>query len=133
VPFAPGFDAVLTVGGTDISQYVKDVKFSPSRKETPLPVIGGNPVKHIVGPVTTTLDIQLFNDPVPANIFGAKMAETVPVAVAVVWSPMGVTAGLPKRTCTAFVVTDDEHSASEGAAEFTVKMAVDGLVTFGTN
>lgn len=126
--FSPGFDAIISVGGTDISIYCKDVKFAPTRKETPLPVLGGNPVKHIVGPVTTMIDIQGFVDPVPTALFAAKMAETVPTVAAVSFKPQGAAGGT--RTCNAFCVSYDEHAPSEGAGEFTVKMAVDGLVTF---
>lgn len=129
MPFSPGFDAVFVFGGTDISQYLKDVKFSPTRKETPLPVLGGNPVRHIVGPVTTMIDLQGFLDAVPTGIFAAAMAQTVPTSSAVSFRPQGATVG-GVRTCVAFCVNYDEHTPSEGAGEFTVKLAVDGLVTF---
>lgn len=130
MPFSPGFDATFTFGGTDISIYLKDVKFSPARKETALPVLGGNPVRHIVGPVTTMIDLQGFVDAVPSGLFTAKMAETLPTVSAVAYRPQGAGVG-GSRTCTAFCVNYDEHTPSEGAGEFTAKLAVDGLVTFG--
>lgn len=127
--FSPGFDATFSFGGTDISAFLKDVKFSPTRKETPLPVLGANPVKHIVGPVTTTIDLQGFIDAAATALFTAKMAETLPTVGAVSYRPQGVGVG-GVRTCNAFCVNYDEHTPSEGAGEFTVKLAVDGLVTY---
>jgi hypothetical protein len=129
VAFSSGFDAVFSYGGTDISIFLKDVKFSPARKETALPVLGGNPVKHIVGPVVTMVDLQGFIDPTVTAVFSTKMAETTPTVGAVSYKPQGAAVG-PTRTCNAFCVSYDEHTPSEGAGEFTAKLAVDGLVTF---
>lgn len=131
--FSAGFDAVLTIGGTDISAYLKDVKFSPSRKDYDLPTLGGTAVKSMVGPVKTTIDLQGFIDPVATAVFTGHMTENPPVAAAIVYSPQGTTAGLVRRNCNAFVISYDEHSPSEGPGEFTAKLAVDGLVTYGTN
>src|SRR5947209_12192974 len=126
--FAAGFDAVINVNATDISAYVKDVKFSPARKDFDLPVLGGNPVKSMVGPVKTVIDIQGFVDPTATGVFTALMAQATPASVAVIFEPQGATVGLPKRTCNAFAISYDEHTPSEGPAEFTAKLAVDGLV-----
>lgn len=129
--FSAGFDAVINVNSTDISAYVKDVKFSPARKDYDLPTLGGTPVKSMVGPVKTMIDIQGFVDPTATGVFTTQMAQTTPTSVAVIYEPQGTTTGLPRRTCNAFVVSYDEHSPSEGPAEFTAKLAVDGLVTYG--
>jgi hypothetical protein len=128
MPFSAGFDATLSYAGTDISLFVKDVKFTPTRKETPLPTLGGGPVHNIVGPVTTMVDIQGWVHPTTSTLFNSKMAELVPTVGAVAFAPQG--AAGPTHTCTAFCVSYDEHAPAEGAAEFTAKLAVDGLVTF---
>ncbi len=52
-----------------------------------------------------------------------------PTVGAVVYRPQGAAGG--SRSCNAFCVNYDEHTAAEGGAEFTAKLAVDGLVTFG--
>ena len=128
MPFSAGFDATLSYAGTDISLFIKDVKFSPTRKDTQLPVLGGGAVSQIVGPVTTTVDIQGWVHPTVNTLFTAKMNETVPALGAVVFKPQGAAGGT--RSCNAFCVMYDEHTPAEGAAEFTAKLAVDGLVTF---
>lgn len=127
--FSPGFSATLSVGGTDISLFIKSVKFSPMRKEFDLPTLGGGPVKVMVGPVKTTIDIAGYTDPAVQSVFTAHMAEVVPVAAAVVYHPDGT--GAPTRTCTAFVTSYDENTTSEGPGEFNAKLDVDGLVTYG--
>ena len=131
--FSAGFDAVFVLGGTDISAYLKDVKFSPARKDFDLPVLGGNSVKSMVGPVKTVIDLQGFVDPIATAVFTGHMAENPPASATVAFSPQGTTTGLVKRTCSGFVISYDEHTPSEGPAEFTAKIAVDGLVTYGTN
>ena len=65
--------------------------------------------------------------------FPAHMAETIPVSGAIAYSPQGTTTGLPRRTCVAFVVDYSEDTPSEGPGKWTAKLAVDGLVTYGTN
>ncbi len=127
--FTPGYDAVFSFNGTDISAFLKDVKFSPSRKETPLPTLGGSAVKHIVGPVTTMIDVQGFLDQTVTNVFTAFMAQTTPTTGAVSFRPQGAAVG-GLRTCTAYCVSYDEHAPAEGAGEFTAKLAVDGIVTY---
>lgn len=127
--FSSGFDAVFSYAGVDISTFLKDVKFSPTRKETPLATLGGAAVKQIVGPVTTMIDLQGYIDPTATAVFSAKMAETTPTVGAVTFRPQGAAVG-PVRTCNAFCVNYDEHTPSEGAGEFSAKLAVDGLVTF---
>lgn len=129
MPFAPGFSATLSVGGTDVSPYVKDVKFVPTRKDFPLPVLGGTAVRHMVGPVATVIDIQGFIDPLATAVFTAHMAEVVPTSAAVVWRPQGAAGG--SRTCIAFVIDYSENAPSEGPGAFTAKLGVDGLVTYG--
>ncbi len=129
MPFSAGYDATLSYAGTDVSLFIKDVKFSPARKETPLPTLGAGPVNMIVGPVTTMVDIQGWVNATATNVFTAKMAETTPTVGALVYRPQGAAGG--SRSCNAFCVNYDEHTAAEGGAEFTVKLAVDGLVTFG--
>lgn len=131
--FSAGFDAVFSVGGTDISAYTTDVKFRPARKDYDLPVLGGNAVKSMVGPVKTIIDVQGFIDPTATAVFTAHMAETTPAAAAIVYSPQGSTVGLPKRTASAFVVDYEENTPSEGPGKWTAKLAVDGLVTYGVN
>lgn len=131
--FSAGYDAVINVNATDISAYVKDVKFAPARKDFDLPVLGANPVKSMVGPVKTIIDIQGFIDPAATGVFTALMAQTVPASVVAFFSPQGSTSGLPRRTCNAFCISYDEHTPSEGPGEFTAKLAVDGAVTYGTN
>lgn len=127
--FSPGFSATLSVGGTDISLFLKDCKFVPTRKDFPLPVLGGGTVRHMVGPVATSIDVQGFVDPTVTGVFTAHMAEVVPTSAAVVYRPQGPSAG-GSRTCVAFVVDYSENTPSEGPAEWTAKLAVDGLVTY---
>jgi hypothetical protein len=131
--FSAGFDALINVNATDISAYTTSVKFSPARKDFDLPVLGANPVKSMVGPVKTLIDLSGFIDPAATGVFTALMAQTVPVAVAVIYEPQGSTTGLPKRTCNAFCVDFAEDTESEGPGKWTAKLAVDGLVTFTTN
>jgi hypothetical protein len=129
VPFSPGYSATLVIGGVDISLYIKDVKFHPTRKEFDLPVLGGGTVRTMVGPVKTVVDIQGFIDPVATAVFSARMAEVIPVAQAVVYRPQGAGVG-GSRSCNAFIVDYDEHTPSEGPGAFTAKLGVDGLVTY---
>lgn len=131
--FSAGFDAVITIGATDISAYTTDVKFRPARKDYDLPVLGGGAVKSMVGPVKTVIDLQGFVDPAATVVFTAHMAETTPASAAVIYQPQGTTVGLPKRSCSAFVVDYEEDTPSEGPAKWSAKLAVDGLVTYGVN
>jgi hypothetical protein len=133
VAFSAGFDAVITIAGTDISQYTTSVKFSPARKDYDLPVLGGAAVKSMVGPVKTLVDLSGFIDPIATAVFTAHMSETIPASGAIVYSPQGTTAGLPKRTFSAFVVDFSEDTPSEGPGKWTAKLAVDGVVTYGVN
>lgn len=126
--FAPGFSATLVVGGTDISLFIKDVKFSPTRKDFPLPVLGGGAVKHMVGPVGTNIDVQGYIDAAASAVFTSHMAEVVPVVATVVYKPQGAAGGT--RTCSAFVIDYSENTPAEGPGEFTAKLGVDGLVTY---
>jgi hypothetical protein len=128
VAFSPGYSATLSVGGVDISLFIKDVKFVPARKGFPLPVLGGGGVKQMVGPVATAIDVQGYIDPTAIAPFTAHMAEVVPTSSAVVWRPQGAAGGT--RTCVAFVVDYSENGPAEGPAEFTAKLAVDGLVAY---
>lgn len=127
--FSPGYSATFSFGGTDLSAYIKDVKFSPKRKKFPLPVLGGNAVKAMVGPVETDIDIQGFIDPTATAFFTTHMAEAVPTTGAAVFRPAGAAGGT--RTCTAFVIDYQENTPSEGPGEWTAKLGVDGLVTYG--
>jgi len=126
--FSPGFSATLSVGGTDISLFIKDVKFSPVRKDFPLPVLGGGGVKHIVGPVATNIDVQGYIDATATAVFTTHMNETVPTSAAVIYKPQGAAGGT--RTCTAFVIDYSENTPAEGPGEFTAKLGVDGLVAY---
>ncbi len=128
MPFAPGFSATLSVGGTDISAYIKDVKFTPARKDYPLPVLGGGTVRHLVGPVATTVDIQGFIDPTVTAIFTAHMAEVTPTSAAFSYRPQGAAGGT--RSGVAFVIDYMENTPSEGPGEWTAKLGVDGLATY---
>jgi len=128
MPFSSGFDATFSYAGTDISLFLKDVTFSPTRKETPLPILGGGAVSQIVGPTTTMIDLQGWVHVTATTVFTTKMAEATPTIGAVVFKPQGAAGGT--RSCNAFCVNYDEHTPAEGAAEFTAKLAVDGLVTY---
>src|SRR5260221_5730799 len=128
--FSAGFDASILVNSVDISAYTTSVKFSPARKDFDLPVLGAAPVKSMVGPTKTTVDLSGFIDATATNVFTALMAQTVPAAVPIVFGPQGTTTGLPKRTCNAFVVDFSEDTPSEGPGKWTAKLTVDGAVTF---
>jgi hypothetical protein len=131
--FSAGFDATFSIGGTDISAYTTSVKFNPVRKEYDLEVLAGNAVKAMVGPVKTTIDVAGFIDPTLSTIFTNHMAESPPASAAIAYSPQGPVSGSPHQTCNAFVVEYDEDTASNGPGKWTAKLAVDGLVTFGSN
>lgn len=129
--FSPGFDAALTFAATDITPYTTSVKFTPARKDFDLAVLGGAAVKTMVGPVKTIIDLAGFIDPTLTALITAHISETIPTTAAIVYGPQGSTVGLPKRTCSAFVVDYAEDTPSEGPGKWTAKLAVDGLVTFG--
>lgn len=131
--FSAGFDADISVGGTDISQYASDVKFSPARKELDLPILGGLPVKVLVGPVKTMIDLKGWIDPAVTAVFTAELAASPPASVPIEYDPQGTAVGNPKRTCTAFLVSYDEDTDGEKAGEWTAKLAVDGAVTYASN
>jgi hypothetical protein len=129
VAFTPGYDANLTVGGTNISAFTKGVKFQPARKDYELPVLGGNAVKRMVGPVATMIDIDGFLDPTVVSLFNGFMAQTTPTSTTFSYQPQG--AGGSTQSGNAFVVDFQVDTTSEGPATFTAKLAVDGAVTFG--
>jgi len=131
--FSAGFDAVINVNATDISAYTTSVKFTPARKDFDLAVLGAAPVKTMVGPTKTIVDLAGFIDPAATAVFTALMAQTIPLSVAVIYSPQGITTGLLRRTFNAFCVDFAEDTPSEGPGKWTAKLAVDGLVTFTTN
>jgi len=128
VPFGPGFTATLVVGGTDISLFIKDVKYNAARKEYDLPVLGGGTVRTLVGHVKSTIDIQGWLSSEIQAVFAPRMAETVPVAQTVVFRPQGAADG--SRTGSGFVVDYMEHPPAEGPGEFTAKIGFDGTVTY---
>lgn len=126
--FAPGYVATFSFGGTDISAYLSDVKFSPARKQDDLPVLGGGAVSTIVGPVKTEIDLQGFIDPTVTALFTAKMAETTPTVGACVYRPQG--GSNPSRTGSGFVAMYDEDTPSEGPGKWTAKIHINGVVTY---
>lgn len=128
MPFAPGYIATFSYNGTDISAYLKDVKFSPARKNDDLPVLGGGAVSVIVGPVKTEIDLQGFIDPTVTAVFTAKMAETTPTASTAVYRPQG--GSNPSRTGSAFCAMYDEDTPSEGPGTWTAKLHVNGVITY---
>ncbi len=128
MPFAPGFTATISFGGTDISQYVEDVKFHPMRKADDLAVLGGNPIQKIVGPVGTEVDINGFIDPTVTALFTTHMNEATPTSGTMVYRPQGGTT--PSRTGAAFVTDYQEDTASTGPGKWTVKLEINGAVTY---
>jgi hypothetical protein len=128
VAFLPGYVATFSFGGTDISQYLDDVKFSPVRKETDLEVLGGGAVSVIVGPVKTEIDLTGFIDPAVTALFTAHMAEATPTNAAMVFHPQGTG---PSRTCVGFLAMYDEDAPSSGPGKWSAKIHVNGAVTYG--
>lgn len=126
--FLPGYVATFSFGGIDISAFLKDVKFSPTRKQDDLPVLGGGAVSVIVGPVKTEIDISGYIDPTATALFTAKMAEATPTTATFDYRPQGGTT--PKRTGAVYLAAYDEDSPSEGPGMFTAKLHVNGIVTY---
>jgi len=127
VAFLPGYVATFSFGGTDISAFLDDVKFSPTRKNTDLEVLGGGAVSVIVGPVKTEIDLTGFIDPTVTALFTAKMAEATPTTATLVFKPQGTG---PTRTCVGYLAMYDEDANSAGAGKFTAKVHVNGIVTY---
>lgn len=125
--FSPGYDATFSVGGTDISAFLKSVKFSPARKDYELPVLGGGQVHRMVGPVSTVIDLEGYQDHTVTTIFTGALSQAVPTSSAFSYSPQGAGGGV--RSGNAFIVDFIETTSADGAGTWTAKMAVDGTVT----
>src|SRR6266851_3173597 len=128
MPFSAGYVATFSFNETDISAFVKSVKFNRQRKEFKLPRLGGNQVAKLVGPVDNMISLQGWADEVVQTLFTAEQdVLTPPTAKGFVYGPSG--ADGPQRSGIAFLITYDEDSESEQANTWTASLAVDGPVT----
>src|ERR1043166_7050397 len=128
MPFEPAYVATLSFNGTDISAYVKNVKFNRQRKEFKLPRLGGNQIAKLVGPVDNMITMTGWITTEVTSLFTAEQDVTVaPTSKAVIYKPQGSTG--PTRTCNAFLINYDEDTDADQAGTWTASLAVDGTVT----
>lgn len=126
--FLPGSAATFSFGGTDISQYVEDVKFHPMRKSNDLPVLGGLPVRKLMDPTSSEIDVSGWIDPTVTALFTTHMSEATPTTSVCIYRPQG--GSNPSRTGNGFVTDYQEDTAATGPGKFTAKIEIDGAVTY---
>lgn len=136
--FASGSVAVFKMDSTesgsltDLSAYTTSVKFSRTRKDLTLPLIGGNGVKRLPGNQENTIDLEGFIHPTVTAAFTTGLIDA-PVTRSFEYDPQGTGTGTDKRTGEAFILEYHEDTDGENAGKWTAKLGVDGDVTDASN
>jgi hypothetical protein len=122
--FLPGYDAIIIIGGTDLSAYTEKVTASVKRADQKLPRLGANQVARLVGPPETELKINGWFDPVVAALLFPLSVAAIATKVPVSYQPQGG-AG-PTRTGTAYVLDYDDETDAKNPGMWTATLVVDG-------
>lgn len=87
--FGPGSDAVVTLGGTDISEFLSGGDFETERETKELPVLGGNPQVVIILAPKTSGTFEFYYDSDVVTPFTDFMEDPTPASLACTIAPQG--------------------------------------------
>lgn len=87
--FGPGSDAVITVGGVDISEFLSGGDFETTRESKRLTVLGGNPQVVIIQSPATSGTFEFYYDSDVVTPFTDFMEDPTPAALAITVAPQG--------------------------------------------
>jgi predicted secreted protein len=124
--FVPGSDSVVTLNGTDISDWVTGSTIDPTRKITDVTPIGGNPVSKVVGTYSTTITVDGGLDDDIDDIIAPLFYAATPTAVA--FERTVVSSGVT-MSADVYIASYRTDAPSDGYSKFTMTLAVKGTVT----
>jgi hypothetical protein len=124
--FDTGAVASCTLNGTDISEYVKSVKFSSKRDEKKCARIGNNQTVKIPGPVDPSFSLEGWGDAVINDIIAPLALSSPPTEVPIVVLMMTGS----QFSATVKISNYDYTADSEEPQSWTCDCAPTGEVTY---
>ena len=124
--FVPGSDSVVTLNGTDISDWVTASSIQSTRRITDVQPIGGNPVQKVVGPYAVTINVDGGLDDDIDDIIAPLFYATVPTPVT--FTRVVVSTGTT-TSASVYVATYNTDAPGDGYSKFTMTLGVTGAVT----